>query len=72
MNGPTLPQSGDKHPRFSEADLVEAIAEDEARLGRQLTPRERVAFAQGFQSTEYRAEIKRLVACEVRHGQDGS
>ncbi len=42
------------HPRTrirrsrAEAELVEAIAEDEAQQGRPMTPTEREAFARGF------------------------
>ncbi len=37
-----------RQSRHTEAELVEAIAEDEAQQGRPMTPTEREAFARGF------------------------
>ncbi len=54
-----------RRPSTPEAELAEAIAEDEARLGRPLTPRELEAFAHGFFAKEYREEIRRLMALGV-------
>lgn len=51
--------------RRTEAELIEAIAEDEARQGRPLTPSEREGFARGFFSQEYGEEIRRLMALGV-------
>lgn len=47
--------------RRTEADLAQAIAEDEARQGRPHTPRERAAFAAG-----YRDEARQLASWTVR------
>jgi hypothetical protein len=49
----------------AEAELLEALAEDEALIGRPHTPREREAFAIGFFAGEYCEEIKRLMALGV-------
>jgi hypothetical protein len=46
----------------SEAELVEAIAEDEVQQGRPMTPTEREAFARGFFGQEYAAEVRLLAA----------
>jgi hypothetical protein len=46
--------------RSRRTELVEAIAEDEARQGHPMTPREREAFARGFFGTEYAAEVRLL------------
>jgi hypothetical protein len=54
----------DRSPR-PEAELVEAIAEEESRRGYPMIPRERDGFARGFFSTEYRAEVRRLIAFGV-------
>jgi hypothetical protein len=48
--------------RRTEAELVEALAEDEAQQGRPHTPGERESFARGFFSTEYREEVRRLMS----------
>jgi arsenate reductase-like glutaredoxin family protein len=63
-----MPRSRIARSRFTEQECLQAILDEESRLGRPLTPRERVAFAQGFHSTEYREEVRRLMAWEVRHG----
>ena len=49
----------------TEDELVEAVAEEEARRGYPLTPRERDGFARCFFVTEYRAEVRRLMALGV-------
>ena len=54
----------------TEAELVEAIAEEESRRGYPMTPRERDGFARGFFSTEYRAEVCRLMALGVVGDED--
>ncbi len=51
--------------RRTEAELVEALAEDEVQQGRPHTPGEREAFAVGFFSTEYREEVRRLMSLGV-------
>jgi hypothetical protein len=48
---------GDKR---TEAELVEAIAEEESRLGRSMTPSEREEFARRFFAPEYRQEQRGL------------
>ncbi len=49
-----------RQSRHTEAELVEAIAEDEAQQGRPMTPTEREAFARGFFGQEYAAEVRML------------
>ena len=49
----------------AEAELIGALAEDEAKQGRPHTPREREAFARGFFGGEYRRDIRRLAALGV-------
>jgi hypothetical protein len=46
--------------RRTEAELVEAIFEEETRLGRFMTPGERDAFVRGFHGQEYAAEVRLL------------
>jgi hypothetical protein len=43
-------------------ECVEAMHEEEARLGRPMSQREREAFARGFHAPSYRAEIGSLMA----------
>lgn len=62
-----------RSPRIdtAEAELLEALAEGEALIGRPHTPREREAFAVGFFAEEYAAEIRRLMALGVEEpGED--
>jgi hypothetical protein len=47
--------------RRTEAELVEAITEEEIRRGYPMTYRERVAFAYGFHAPSYRADLSRLI-----------
>jgi hypothetical protein len=54
--------------RRTEPELVEALAEDEAKQGRPHTRSERDAFARGFFSEDYRAEIRQLMACGLEEG----
>jgi hypothetical protein len=54
----------------TEAELVEALAEDETKQGRPHTSREREAFARGFFGEEYRAEIGRLMTLDVEPPED--
>jgi len=42
--------------RRTAAELIEAIAEDELRQGRSMTPRERNGFALGFFSPSYEVD----------------
>ncbi len=44
--------------RRTEAELVEAIAEEEVRRGYPMTPRERDGFAWGFFSVEYKRDVR--------------
>jgi hypothetical protein len=50
---------------FTEQECIQAILEEESRLGRQMSQRERGAFARGFFGDEYRAELRRIAAWEV-------
>jgi hypothetical protein len=43
-----VPQRDRKHGAAHQSELVEAIREDEAHLGRPHTPREREAFSRAF------------------------
>ena len=54
----------------TEAELLEALAEDEAKIGRPHTPREREAFARGFFGEEYRAELRCLAELGVECPED--
>lgn len=51
-----------RRERRTEAELVEAIREDEQKLGRPMTHGERGGFARGFFGPEYVAEIRLLAA----------
>src|SRR5215218_8436998 len=51
-----------------EAELLEALAEDEAKQGRPHTPREREAFARGFFGEEYRQEVREVRQCRICGG----
>jgi len=59
-----------RRSRRTEAELVEAIAEDEARQGHPMTPREREAFARGFFGTEYAAEVRLLARAGLLDDED--
>ena len=54
------PRTRVRQSRRTEAELAEAIREDEARQGRTMTPTEREAFARGFFGQEYAAEVRLL------------
>jgi len=60
-----------KQSRRTEAELVEAIREDEEKLGRPMTHNERVGFARGFFGPEYVAEIRVLAAEGLLDEEDG-
>jgi hypothetical protein len=60
-----------RHSRRTEAELVEAIREDEARQGRPMTPSERDAFARGFFGQEYAAEVRLLARTGMLDDPDG-
>src|SRR5215210_2201224 len=51
-----------RRERRTEAELIEAIREDEEKLGRPMSHNERVGFARGFFGPEYVAEIRLLAA----------
>ncbi len=51
-----------RRSRRTDAELVEAIREDERRLGRAMSQREREAFARGFHGEAYAEEIRLLAA----------
>ncbi len=51
-----------KTSRRTYAEEMEAVVGEEARLGRPMSQREREAFARGFHSEEYVAEIRLLAA----------
>lgn len=57
--------------RRTEAELVEAIREDEAQQGRPMTPSERDAFARGFFGQGYAAEVRLLAAEGLLDDGDG-
>jgi hypothetical protein len=51
-----------------EAELLEALAEDEAKQGHPHTSREREAFARGFLGEEYRQEDREVRQCRSCYG----
>jgi len=60
-----------RQSRRTEAELVEAIHEDEAALGRPHTPSERDGFTRGFFSVEYAAEVRLLARAGLLDDEDG-
>lgn len=60
-----------KAGRRTEGELIFALYEDESRLGRPHTPRERDAFTRGFFGTEYAEEIRHLAAAGLLDEEDG-
>lgn len=56
-----------KRSRRTYAEEMAAVAEEEARLGRPMSHREREAFARGFHGEEYVAELRLL----ARYGRLG-
>jgi hypothetical protein len=56
--------------RRTHGECVEAMRQEEARLGRKMTDREREGFARGFHAPEYRAEIRRLMAFGVEGAEE--
>jgi hypothetical protein len=66
-----IPLAGDPFyaaGKRSEAELLETLAEDEAKQGRPHTPREREAFARGFLGEEYRQEVREVRQCRSCDG----
>jgi hypothetical protein len=66
-----IPLAGDAFyaaGKRTEAELLEALAEDEAKQGRPHTPREREAFARGFLGEEYRQEGREVRECRGCYG----
>ena len=51
-----------RRERRTAAELIEAIHEDEEKLGRPMSHNERVGFARGFFGPEYVAEVRLLAA----------
>ncbi len=51
-----------RRSRRTDAELVEAILEDEERLGRRMSQGEREAFAAGFHGEAYVEELRLLAA----------
>ena len=51
-----------RRSRRSYVEEMEAVAEEEARLGRPMTHREREAFTRGFHGEPYVEEIRLLAA----------
>ena len=51
-------QQARRSHRRTKAELLEAIAEEEAKRGYPMTPRERDGFARRFLSVEYRADVR--------------
>ena len=60
-----------RQSRRTEAELVEAIREDEARQGRPMSPSEREAFARGFFGQEYAVEVRLLARAGLLDDEDG-
>ena len=63
-----------KRSRRTFAEEVEAVGEEEDRLGRSMTPTERDAFVRGLHGPEYAAEARLLAAeallLRARYGGD--
>ncbi len=57
-----------RQSRHTEAELAEAIAEDEAQQGRPMTPTEREAFARGFFGQELLGRLELLALLKAPHG----
>lgn len=57
--------------RRTHAEELEAIAQEEARLGRPMSQRERTGFARGFYGREYAAEIRLLASSGCLDEEDG-
>ncbi len=71
MSTRRIPSAGDPFHaagKRTEAELLEALAEDEARQGRPHTPREREAFAQGFFGEDYKQEDREVRECRSCYG----
>jgi hypothetical protein len=51
-----------KRSRRTYGEELGAVAEEEARLGRPMSPREHEAFARGFRGESYVQEIRLLAA----------
>jgi len=60
-----------RQSRRTEADLLEAVREDEARQGRPMAPTERESFARGFFGQEYADEIRMLARAGLLDDDDG-
>jgi hypothetical protein len=60
-----------RRERRTESELIEAIREDEERLGRPMTHGERLGFARGFYGPEYVAEVRLLAAEGLLDDEDG-
>jgi hypothetical protein len=56
--------------RRTHEECIAAMHGEEERLGRKMSQREREAFAYGFYSCDYRAEISRLTALGVEGPED--
>jgi hypothetical protein len=68
-----IPPAGDPFyaaGRRTEAELIKAIAEEKARLGRSMSQREREVFARSFFAEEYRGEIRLLAAMGLLDAED--
>ena len=46
-------------------ELIEAIRDEETRLGRSMSMGEIDAFARGYHAEEYRLDVRRLMSCGV-------
>ena len=60
-----------RRSRRTEAELIEAIRDDERQTGRTLTPTEREAFARGFFGPEYAEEIRLLAEAGHLDAEEG-
>jgi hypothetical protein len=61
-----------RQSRRTEAELVEAIREDEESQGRPMSPSEREGFARGFFGQEYAAEVRLLARAGLLDDEDGA
>ena len=53
------------------AQYMEALRDEERKMGRQLLPSELERFAREYHAPEYGAEVRRLVALGVEEPDDG-
>ncbi len=71
MSNRSVPTGEVGRERRTAAELVEAIREDEGKLGRRMSQGEREGFAKGFFGVEYTAEVRLLEALGILEDEEG-